>query len=78
MAVYLGFFTSIYVSCGHLVLVGMMGGGAYVACFYFILNSHRIEPDIKELSVNIGTIFNDMGIILASCTVLFFDNTIMK
>ena len=61
-----------------LVIVGLFGGAAYVGCFYFVLNSEEIDEEIKELCVNIGTIFNDCGIMLASLTVLLLDNTIMK
>lgn len=61
-----------------LIEVGLFGGGAYVGCFYFILQSETIPPNIKELCLNIGTIFNDLGVLSSSLTVLLLDNTIMK
>jgi battenin len=76
--VFTGFIHSPYIAIIHLVVVGLMGGGTYVACFYFILNSFRIESELKELCVNIGTIFNDFGILLSSLVTLLLDNTLMK
>ena len=61
-----------------MVIVGLFGGAAYVGCFYFILESTSIESTIKELCMNIGTIFNDIGILCSSLVVLLLDNTIMK
>jgi len=75
---YTGFITSAYVAFGHLVFVGLMGGSAYVGCFYFLLKSNDIHAKMKELSVNIASIFNDIGIFSSSITILILDNTIMK
>jgi hypothetical protein len=49
-----------------------------VGCFYYIMNSKYILPEFKELCINIGTIFNDIGILSSSITCLILDNTIMK
>ena len=76
--VYTGFYSSFVIAFISLIFVGLMGGGSYVYCYYSILNSVVIAEEYKELCVNIGTIFNDCGILLASLTVLIFDNTIMK
>ena len=75
---YVPFIKIIWILMALLVIVGLFGGAAYVGCFYFVLNSEEIDEEIKELCVNIGTIFNDCGIMLASLTVLLLDNTIMK
>ena len=61
-----------------LIFLGICGGGVYVACFYFILNDCKIPPEYKELCLNIGTIFNDSGVLLSSITCVILDNTIMK
>jgi battenin len=75
---YTGFITIAWVAILHLVFIGLMGGSAYVGCFYFLLNSKDIPANMKELSVNIGSIFNDIGIFSASIAILVLDNTIMK
>ena len=61
-----------------LIIVGLFGGSAYVGCFYFVLESKDIDSHLKELSINIGTIFNDCGILTSSLVVLLLDNTLMK
>lgn len=62
----------------HLVIVGLFGGASYVGCFHFLLQTKTIDKRLKELCVNIGTIFNDIGILSASITVLIVDNTFLK
>ena len=76
--VYVGYITNEWICFIHMIIVGLCGGASYVGCFYFILNSKTIEQEIKELCLNIGTIFNDIGILSSSITVLILDNTIMK
>lgn len=76
--VYTNFIYYGYILFFHMIIVGLMGGAAYVGCFYFILENNDIPSTLKELCVNIGTIFNDIGILTASATVLLLDNTIMK
>ncbi|MCQ2820914.1 MAG: battenin family protein [archaeon] len=61
-----------------LVETGLMGGSSYVGCLYYLMNTDTIEPKLRELCLNIGTIFNDLGIVLASVTTLIVDNTIMN
>ena len=61
-----------------LILLGICGGGVYVLCFYLILNDNNIPPEYKELCLNIGTIFNDSGVLLSSVVCIILDNTIMK
>lgn len=60
------------------IVVGLFGGASYVGCFYFLLESESIEGQLRELCVNIATMFNDWGILTASLSVLILDNTIMK
>ena len=67
-----------WICFAHLIIVGLFGGSAYVGCFYFVLESKEIDTHLKELSVNIGTIFNDIGILTSSLIVLLLDNTLMK
>jgi battenin len=75
--VYFGFMSNLVVVAISLVIVGLMGGGSYVYCYSKILESTEIKDEFKELTVNIGTIFNDCGILLCSIFVLILDNTIM-
>lgn len=75
--VYTGFISSATISFILFFFCGLMGGASYVGCFYFLLNSSVIESDLKELCINVASMFNDLGILLASITVLIFDNTIM-
>ena len=76
--VYVDYITNEWICFIHMIIVGLCGGASYVGCFYFILNSKTIEQEIKELCLNIGTIFNDIGILSSYITVLILDNTIMK
>lgn len=66
-----------YILFSWLIFVGLMGGGSYVNCFYFLLEDKRIETVYRELSVNIATVFNDIGILSSSLTILLFKNTFM-
>jgi hypothetical protein len=75
--VYLGFISSATIAFINFVIVGLMGGASYVGCFYFLLNSDEIEDVSKELCINIASMFNDLGILLASICILIFNNTIM-
>ena len=61
-----------------IVFVGLLGGASYVLCFYKLLSDEKTPMKMKELSVNIVTIFNEMGIILSSLVILLADNTFMK
>ena len=76
--VFFGYITNEWICYFHMIIVGLCGGASYVGCFFFILNSKVIKQEIKELCLNIGTIFNDIGILSSSITVLILDNTIMK
>ena len=75
---YLIFIKNEYILFSHLIFTGLNGGSSYVGCFYYIMNSKYILPEFKELCINIGTIFNDIGILSSSITCLILDNTIMK
>lgn len=47
-------------------VVGFLGGAAYAGGFYAILSSDNIEENFKELTVNIASIFNDLGTLASS------------
>ena len=46
-------------------ILGCFAGGTYSGAFYVILHSGKVDPDYKELTVNIATLFNDSGTFLA-------------
>ena len=47
------------------LILGFFSGGTYAGGFYIILNSGKVQDNLKELSVNIATSFNDMGTFLS-------------
>jgi len=46
-------------------ILGCFAGGTYSGAFYSILHSGKVTPEYKELTVNIATLFNDMGTFLS-------------
>lgn len=58
--------------------VGLMGGASYVNVTHNILQDKEIEPEQKELAMNICTFANDLLILLASLTSLVLSNTYLK
>ena len=57
-----------------LIILGFCGGGVYVSCFNFILNDKKIPSEYKELCLNIGTIFVDLGVLISSIVCIVIDN----
>ena len=76
--VYYNFLDNVILLFFLIFFVGLLGGSSYVLCFYKILRNEKTPLKMKELSVNIATIFNDVGIFLSSVIVLIFNTTIMK
>lgn len=75
---YLGMISTWWLMFIIMVETGLMGGSSYVSCLYYMMNSPKIESKIRELCLNIGTIFNDIGIVLASITTIVTHNTILE
>ena len=73
-----GFISNQWVCFISLILVGLCGGGTYVGCFYFIFKDEKVPPKLKELCVNISTIFNDLGVLLSSIVCIVLNFTIWK
>jgi hypothetical protein len=46
-------------------ILGCFSGGTYSGAFYTILHSGKVIPEYKELTVNIATLFNDLGTFLS-------------
>ena len=61
----------------HLIFIGLCAGSCYVLSFYLMIGDESIEKEFKELCINIGTIFDDFGIFLASIVVLILDNSLL-
>eukprot|EP01016_Furgasonia_blochmanni_P034345 TRINITY_DN3695_c0_g1_i2.p1 TRINITY_DN3695_c0_g1~~TRINITY_DN3695_c0_g1_i2.p1 ORF type:complete len:497 (+),score=156.97 TRINITY_DN3695_c0_g1_i2:73-1491(+) len=57
---------------------GLVGGGYFANAMYQLMNQKTIPKELKELSVNLCSIANDVGIFCASLSTIFFDNTILK
>ena len=47
------------------LVLGFFSGGTYAGGFYTILNSDRVDKNYKELTVNVATLFNDIGTFLS-------------
>lgn len=62
----------------HIALVGMMGGTLYVNVLFNIVSSKTLDFNDKELAMIMCTIFDDVGILLASLGSLALDNTIFS
>ena len=73
-----GIISNQWICFSTLIFLGICGGGVYVVCLYYILNDNKIPLKYKELCLNIGTIFNDLGVLLSSIVCIILDNTIMK
>lgn len=69
---------NIYVQFVLMIWVGLMGGCSYVNVMYLILEDPAVFKAEKELSMNICTVFNDFGILVAASYVLMMSNTFLK
>ena len=76
--VYFNFLDNYILMFTWIFFVGLLGGSSYVLCFFKILGNESTPPKMKELSVNIATIFNDVGIFVSSVFILVMDNSLMK
>lgn len=59
-----------------MVFVGLLGGASYVNVIYLVRSSALLDKTEKELAMTILTIFNDIGILLASVTALILNLTV--
>ena len=57
-----------------MIFVGFMGGASYVNVAYIIVSSTVIPQPLKELSLNINSITNNLGILVAALTAIAVDN----
>ena len=60
------------------LVLGFFSGGTYAGGFYTILNSEKVTKNFKELSVNIATLFNDLGTFLSGLIGLLLIKTLLN
>lgn len=58
-----------------MIFVGLMGGAQFVNVIYLIKISDKLMKQEKELAINILSMCNDAGILLASITALILSLT---
>jgi len=61
-----------------MIWVGLMGGASYVNCLYLILESEEIEKKDKEVSINIMSICNNIGVLSATLASFVLGETVYK
>lgn len=61
-----------------MVCVGLMGGTSFVNVMYLIKMSDKLESRERELALNMCSMFNDLGTLLASVTALVLSLTVFK
>lgn len=57
---------NIYVLFFMMIFVGLMGGAQFVNVIYLIKQSDKLHKNDKELALNMTSMCNDAGILLAS------------
>jgi len=68
----------LYVACGHMVFVGFMGGACYSNCMYLFNTSAGIPAKFRELGINMGFFFSNIGIILATGLVTLLKSNVLS
>jgi len=61
-----------------MIWVGLMGGASYVNCLYLVLESDVIEKKDKEVSINIMSICNNIGVLSATLASYVLGETVYK
>jgi len=56
----------LYVACVHMIFVGFMGGACYSNCMYLFNTKAGLPEKYRELGINMGFFFSNIGIILAT------------
>ena len=58
----------IYYQIILMLFVGCMGGCSYSNCMYYVLECKTLSKNQKEVTINIGSMFYDGGILMATIT----------
>lgn len=69
------FCENIYVLFGMMTFVGLMGGAQFVNVIYQIKQSDKLHKNDKELALNMTSMCNDAGVLLASILALVLSLT---
>jgi len=67
----------IYWQIPLMLFVGFMGGCSYSNCMYYVLECDTLDKEQKEVTINIGSMFYDGGILGATCVALLISNVIL-
>lgn len=57
-----------------MVWVGLMGGTSYVNVVYLIVSGEFLPHEYKELAMNVNSMTNNTGIVLATLLAMGVDN----
>mmetsp|Transcript_20048 Transcript_20048/g.36219 ORF Transcript_20048/g.36219 Transcript_20048/m.36219 type:complete len:133 (+) Transcript_20048:1-399(+) len=68
----------IYIMAAWMVMVGLCGGATYGNCMYLFNKQEGIREDLRELGINLGFVFSNIGITLSTLSFLLLDSTIMS
>ena len=75
---YWGSDVPLYVAACHMIFVGFMGGACYANCMYLFNTSEGIPNKYRELGINLGFFFSNIGIITATGLVTILKATVMS
>ncbi|KAL1523069.1 hypothetical protein AB1Y20_018029 [Prymnesium parvum] len=70
--------TPLYIAAVHMVWVGFMGGACYSNCMYLFNTSRNIPDKYRELGINMGFFFSNIGIISATGFVTVLKSTVLS
>ena len=68
----------LYFACLHMIFVGFMGGACYSNCMYTFNTSTEIPDKLRELGINMGFFFSNIGIILATGLVTLLKASVLS
>ena len=60
-----------------MVFVGFMGGAVYANCMY-LFNTNDVPERFRELGINVGFLFSNLGIIAATGFVVLLKATVLS
>ncbi|CAD7938630.1 unnamed protein product [Amoebophrya sp. A25] len=67
-----------YIMAVHMIWVGFMGGACYSNCMFLFNTSKSIPAAYRELGLNVGFLFSNLGIISATFLAFLLDATVMS
>lgn len=68
----------LYALAVHMIFVGFMGGACYANCMYLFNTSNAIPIRLRELGINVGFFFSNLGIITATGLVTLLKTTVLS